>query len=288
MHCPHCGRVNDEQRQVCEGCQRELGPSSTAKKEALPKRVTPRFFELRRQSIIILALGLGLAVFAQLFWIGSYITWFLGSLFHEIGHCAIGLSMGMPSFPVISLGGHAAAVSTQQIFLLFLLMLGVHAAFVWRMRGVSYWRWFFASLLFLHVICGFYDGPRNLVYLYAGQCGEVLFAAVFIFRAWTGGFTETPAERPLYAALAWVFLFENIGLAFGLLFSEEARRTYAGSGSFGLTNDLLRVSQELGISLQSAALPLLCFSFLMPLVTVAMCHSYTLFMSERSDRLVVV
>ena len=60
------------------------------------------------------------------------------------------------------------------------------------------------------------------------------------------------AERAAYAMLGWTLCGDNIVLSFGLAFNPVTRAEYAANGSFGLTNDYLRLANEhLGISLGS-------------------------------------
>ena len=267
MHCPNCGRANADVMTHCTHCHFDFKNGELTVEERQP------FLQAHRDALKIQAIGIGLAVFAHMFFIGHYITWFLGALVHEIGHAAVAILMGMPSFPAIRLDGHAAAVSRPQEFFLLAFFLAVHAYFIYKIRDVKMWPWFFGVLFVVHLICGFSEGPREIVHLYAGQFGELFFAGIFLFRGWTGGFTETPSERPLYAALGWVFVFENIMLAGGLIFSQAARSDYMGNGSFGLTNDLVRVANELSISLQSAAVPLLLMALLTPVFVLLMARS---------------
>jgi len=211
-------------------------------------------------------IGAVLAVLAHLFWVGGYITWFLGALCHEMGHAFAALATGCPAFPAIRLDGHAVTMLNDQIVPLALLMLAGTAWWCWNAREDRTLLVLRGLLLVPLLIALLSKNARDMLILYAGQGGELAFAGVFLWRAYTGGFTRSEGERPLYAMLGWVFVFENAMLAGGLMFSAGARAEYLGNGSFGLENDLVRIaSHHLGTGLPGAALPLLLAAIAAPL-----------------------
>ncbi len=211
-------------------------------------------------------IGAGLAVLAHLFWLGGYITWFLGALCHEMGHTFAALATGCPAFPAIRLDGHAVTMLNDQILPLALLMIGGVAWWCWNARDNRTLLVLRALLLVPLLIALMSKNARDMLILYAGQGGELAFAGVFLWRAYTGGFTQTNGERPLYAMLGWVFVFENLMLAGGLMFSSAARNEYLGNGSFGVQNDLVRIANDhLGTGLPGAAVPLLFLAIATPL-----------------------
>ena len=86
----------------------------------------------------------------------------------------------------------------------------------------------------------------------AGHGGELVFAGIFFWRAWTGGFTHSMQERYTYASLACFLVVANLVFHFKLMTSAAYRMYYVspGSGSFGLENDYLRVARDyMGVSL---------------------------------------
>jgi DUF1680 family protein len=89
-----------------------------------------------------------------------------------------------------------------------------------------------------------------------------VFATLFFWRALTGGFVQKNAERPLYAAWAWLLMGRCIILFGGLAFTEAGRQAYSAGGSFGLVNDLLRVARHLDMNLATVAIPMLLLSLL--------------------------
>ena len=96
-----------------------------------------------------------------------------------------------------------------------------------------------------------FTGARDSLFLLAGQSGEMAFAAICLWRAMTGGFTESRAERVAYGAAGWFLLGRNIHLAGGLVFSDSVRAWYQRSGSLGMENDYLCLARAWGMSIES-------------------------------------
>jgi len=149
----------------------------------------------------------------------------------------------MPASPAISIDGHAAAVhGEQQLFLLALVALGLAAA-AWRfLEGPARWIGLAAALV-VHPLLAL-TGGKDLLHLLAGHGAEILFAILCLWKALDGGFTESRLERALYGTVGWFLVGKNAWLAFGLMTSADARALYNENGSFGFTNDYLRVAHE--------------------------------------------
>ena len=213
------------------------------------------------------AIGAGLGAVAQIVVIGRIGTWFLDALCHEMGHSAVGILTGSPSFPAIRLDGHAAASIGERVPVMALAVIGFVAWWAWQARRVALQLALRIACLVPLILAFLFGGFRETLILYAGQFGELLFAGIFLWRAYTGGFTEQPAERPLYAALGLLFVWRNVALAGGLIFSASARATYHSNGSFGGENDLVRIARDhLGTSLPMAAAPLLLAALATPVL----------------------
>jgi len=210
-------------------------------------------------------IGAGLGAAAQLFFVGEYITWFLGALCHEMGHTAAAVLTGSPSFPAIRLDGHAATQIHDRYLWIALGVLALGAVWCARAHGDRMRMTLRAACLVPLAVAALWPSAREVMILYAGHLGELLFAGIFLWRAYTGGFTQHSAERPLYAALGWMFVWENLVLAIGLMVSASARTHYSGNGSFGGENDLVRVAFEhFGSGLPVAAIPLLAAAVATP------------------------
>jgi hypothetical protein len=102
------------------------------------------------------------------------------------------------------------------------------------------------------------SGARDVLHLLAGHAGELAFATLALWKALDGGFTDSKAERALYSTVGWFLLGKNAVLCWGLMRSEAARADYMTSGSFGFTNDYLRLAEDhLFWRLESVALLML-------------------------------
>ncbi len=282
MPCQRCGTVNGEASYSCRLCSEVLrkrpaelplasllAPGEAAchsVPKARPHRVVPidgaGGMSAAKEGYAYAGIGLTLAIVIHFVPMLGFFNWFLSALFHETGHCVFAWAMGQPAFPAISLGGHAAAMHQgQSLFLTLAVWVGLGAA-AWQARGHRGRLIGLTTLAILHPLLAF-SGAKEVLFLLGGHLGELAFGAVFLWRALTGGFTENKLERLLYGVLACHLIGENVMLCCGLLFSQAARLEYAGNGSFGLTNDFLRLANgPLGVSLGTVAFAMLVVSLL--------------------------
>jgi hypothetical protein len=253
--CPRCQVLVPGTASRCPDC----GTSLLGVSSDIPVLLPPN-----RGGWLAWGIGFPVAIVVGLLPILGYMAWFMASLCHEMGHSAAAMLTGSLAVPAIRLDGHAAAASTDPIFLARFVIwaaLIAWASRIWR-RGGS--RAFAIALVVCYPLLAW--PAREVFRLYSGQFGELLFASVFLWRAWTGGFTESPLERPLYAILGWILVQRNLVLSWGLITSDAARAEYWSNGSFGIPNDLLRIAHDhLGIALSTAAIPLLLGTLATPL-----------------------
>ena len=132
----------------------------------------------------------------------------------------------------------------------------------WRLRRRKLWLIGFSLAALVYPLLAF-TSAKEIVFLLGGHLGELAFAGVFFWRALSGGFTNAVGERIAYSTVAWYFVGCNVWLSAGLIWSLEIKLWYANSGSFGLTNDYIRLADNiLGWRLETVAA-------LMLLVTMA-------------------
>jgi hypothetical protein len=221
---------------------------------------------------IYLAIGLATAPIFAWTPLLKYMGWFLASLVHEMGHASFAWLCGMPAVPAISLDGHAAAVhSEQSLFLVALIAFGLGAG-AWRLfTGRT--RWIALAMLALIYPAIALTSAKDLLHLLAGHGAELAFATLCLWKTLDGGFTDSKLERGLYGTVGWFLLGKNVLLCFGLMHSAEARAEYDENGSFGFTNDYLRVAHEvLGCSLERVALGMLIAGLLVLPAAFALWH----------------
>lgn len=275
--CPECGYDNDAAARSCGLCGALLGARPAVRpagRGAEPpvsfetpvevadedEREVP-VFGLPRPWFFLLVGVPGALVFAAGPFMRLY-AWFLSALFHESGHTAAGLLVGMPSFPAISLRGHAAAhIGQQSTFMVFLIWAGL-AWVAWRQRRRPVALGAMVAVVLAYPLIAFTSAREGLILL-GGHCGELAFATLCLWRAMTGGFTHNELERGAYSVLGWVLVGGNVSLCWGLATSAAARAWYAENGSFGLTNDYIRVAHDVvGTGLPPVAAVMLVVSLL--------------------------
>lgn len=177
----------------------------------------------------------------------QYMAWFLSSLVHEMGHAAVAWLMGCSAVPAIRLDGHAATVTAEQN--------RVAAYGMWiALAAVSTWLWrtdrkrtavVVAAAVIAYPMIALDPVRRPLAHLLGGHLGELAFATLALHRALTGRATAHLPERIAYAMVGWYLWGHNLGLTHGIATDAAARDHYEGNGSFGLTNDYLRVADEI-------------------------------------------
>ncbi len=276
LTCSRCGRPHDEQTLMCGLCGNLLQRAPALRSQRITERPEspdePRLAApesksddqgpRRLEPWLFLGIGLVTAPIFAVTPLLGFMGWFLSSLVHEMGHSAVAWLFGMPSMPAISLEGHAAAVhSDQQLFLVAMIVLAL---------GTSAWR-LLSGRARIVALCGLgvlypalaFSGAREFLHLLAGHGGELVFATLCLWKTLDGGFTDSRLERALYGTLGWFLLGSNLRLCFGLMTSEGSRAWYAENGSFGMTNDLIRVAEDLlGWRLQSVAALMLVVALL--------------------------
>jgi hypothetical protein len=203
----------------------------------------------------IFFLGLGALLAPVLTWtpLLQYIGWFLASLVHEMGHSVVAWAFGMPAYPAIRIDGHAASVHQDQVLLLVLAAWAGLGATAWWLRRHRVVLVALGIATVLYPLFAF-TRLKEVLHLAGGHLGELAFATICFWRALHPGFTEKVAERALYAMLGWYLCARNVVLCGGLLRNAATREWYEQSGSFGLTNDYLRLAHDvLGTGLSTVA-----------------------------------
>ena len=266
--CPECGRDHDG-GQLCELCGhlfqvndapiRREASFGSASSEPLVEPVSlepPR--ESETSPWIFLVLGFAAAPLFLVHHLTRFCAWFVSALVHEIGHSAVGWALGMPSIPAIRLDGHAMALHGPQLPFLVVLIAALLAHVAWQLSARTQAPvWKRAALAFVAATgyLGLAWSPLGEgLFLLGGHAGEAVFACVCLWRCLVGGWSSSHAERVLYAALGAYLIADNVVLGYGLAFDAGTRATYATNGSFGLTNDYLRLARELGLSIEALGL----------------------------------
>jgi hypothetical protein len=186
----------------------------------------------------VACVGIG-AVLAPVFGLTpllSYMAW--------MGHCLFGLLLGTPMIPAIRLDGHAVSFHGADPPGIWAWITGLAYPIAgWQLRQHRGALIGLAAMTVVYPLCVFTAG-KELFIILGGHLGEAMFATLALHRAITGGSTAHRAERIAYAVVGCELMRRNIALCFGLVTSAAARDHYAGNGSFGLTNDLIRAAED--------------------------------------------
>jgi hypothetical protein len=243
--CPQCGREHDGVALACALCGHVLRRAVRASMPVVDAEEPARADAAgdAREPWLYLGVGLVTAPVFALTPLLGFMGWFLAALVHEMGHAAAAWLCGMPAVPAISLAGHAAAVHQEQSVALALLVTAGLVLGAWRVLGGRA-RWIAVAVLGLGHPALAFTGAGELLHLLAGHGAELLFAVLCLWKTLDGGFTRSRLERGLYGMLGWFLLGSNARLCWSLVASGLARAEYRSSGSFGLTNDYVRVAED--------------------------------------------
>ena len=260
--CPGCSRPVRPDELVCGLCGRlnDATPAETRafhdRSPALPSPVPeigepPRLFGLP-EPVAYLLIGL---VVAPLFFLpfARLTGWYLAALVHEMGHAAVAWFTGRPALPTLSFDGQAMTVHADlHPVAAFMVAFGLGWA-VWAHTSGRTRLVLFAVLAVTYPLAVF-TAAGDAARVVGGHATELAIAAVFLWRAITGGFTESRAERALYAILGWFLVATNLVLTTSLVGSGAARAEYAQNGSYGCTNDYIVLARSyFGGSLEAVA-----------------------------------
>ncbi|MGE0193830.1 MAG: hypothetical protein AB7T63_17535 [Planctomycetota bacterium] len=252
--CGSCGYALGPEDPVCGLCGALPGVRAPAPRTGpSPQRPPvlgtwstpqPRPAAAPRQAVwLTLLVGFALAPLFAATPLLQRMGWFLVSLVHETGHVAISWFFGQAAVPAIRLDGHAAAVHGEQATV---FVVAITAGLVWLTWALRRQRVLCAvvgvvTLLYPWLALG---RAKEVLFLLGGHLGEIAFGSVFLWRARGDGFTGSRAERITYAATGAYLVGQTMVLCVGLMTSHAARAKYASNGSFGLTNDLLRLAHD--------------------------------------------
>lgn len=218
-----------------------------------------------------LAVGFALAVLTQVFPLLEMLVGYFVVLVHEMGHALAGWLFGYPSLPAFDFtygGGVTTHAGQQSRFIVFAVMSALAVLALafrhnrWTLSLVIATAGLYAALAF--------STAHEAVIVAFGHGGELVFAFVFLQRAFTGSACSLPAERPLYAWLGFHVVLHNLAFAWGLATSALARQQYADAKGGGHWMDFSRLAHEhLGVSLEAIAIAFGLLTVATPLLAFA-------------------
>jgi hypothetical protein len=218
-----------------------------------------------------LGIGFALAVGTQIFPLLEMLVGYFVVLVHEMGHALAGWIFGYPSLPAFDFtyGGGVTTHAGQQWRSIVYLVLAGLAALGFVFRGNRLTLSLLAGLTTLYATLALTPAHEAVIVGF-GHGAELVFAFVFLQRAFTGNACALPAERPLYAWLGFHVVLHNLVFAWGLTTSALARAQYADAKGGGHWMDFSRLAREhLGVPLELVAGVFFVLSIATPLLAFA-------------------
>ena len=232
-------------------------------------RLTPRLLGLPEE-VIHLLVGLAISPALALLPFLELWGWFFQALVHETGHTLAAWAVGVPALPTLAITAEAATLHGEQLVSLSLVAwVALLVLCLRRTEGLARCAGL-AALAVVHPLVA-HSSLRETWHLVAGHAAELAVAGLFLARTLPGTRLHDPAhehlERGLYSVLGWFLIGRNLLLAGGLIASPAARQGYTEARSHGIENDLARLAELWGTSLEAPAIALaLGASLVAPLV----------------------
>ena len=210
------------------------------------------------------AAGIGFVMACALTWfpLVKFLLHPLSTLVHEIGHTVAFWLFGYSAVPAFDFGeGGGVTMSDHERSGLIV------AAWILGLAALAWWqRERKAALAAIGGVAVLYflmynSRGEHLAINLGGHGGEILFSAVFLYRALTGWGVKVELERPLYAFIGFMILFSTAGLGFMLLGNSVDKAWYL-QGKRGIDNDLVMGALFLGWKLEGVARATIFFCLL--------------------------
>jgi len=248
--CPKCGFCPQQATAECSRCGivfAKYRPRSA--RTAAP--VTPTrqpFFEADHweipepEALKALAIGAALAAIILLFSPLHFAMGYLVTLVHEMGHAAAWWLMGSPAIPSFDFtygGGVTHQYGRNLLLLMALYAAGSYPFFVRRHHRGLLACWL--CLLALHLLVTF-SSLSEPVALMMGHGTELLFAALCFYRTLSNRGIIIAAERPLYAAIGFFIVIEDLIFATRLMADQGFISAYEGAKGGGHWMDFSRIA----------------------------------------------
>lgn len=226
-----------------------------------------------REGQVALAAGLAVALVAFSFPFSRFVFGYFVTLVHEMGHTLAGWLFGYPSIPAFDFAYGGGVTSHQaRMVLLPILVQGalLWLAFLFRRNPLS-----LGLSLGVAAFYGFtaWTGAHHAWILAMGHGTELLIAAIFLHRSFSGDACQLSAERPVYAFAGAFTLLHDLHFAFQLVTSPEQRQLYGDAKGGGHWMDFSRLANEtFQVPLETVAAWFLVLCFLPPLLVWALHH----------------
>ena len=262
--CRYCNNENEVTSVFCRVCGKKLSHMQSFSRKRKEKEVVEGPKDLDQNTIRTMLIGFVATIIIILLTrtnnfflcLPRIALGGLSTLCHEFGHSFFACLFGCPSFPAFDFkygGGIAIIYARSSIFMgIIYLLFGLA---IWFMRKNRFSVSIIVSILVLHIFLAFTKWHQVLILL-MGHGGELVFATLFLYRAWTNYSTFHEQERIAYSLTGFFLMINNMLFSYRLFRSAEARMWYGlakGGGHwmdfdriakliFGTTNKLPTVS----------------------------------------------
>jgi hypothetical protein len=176
----------------------------------------------------------------------------MSALVHELGHTVVSNAFGRFAVPAVVM-----TIAFQQSRLAAAVIWAVVIGFTWQVRRQPVLLAVFAVLAVLYPLFAFTHGYVTLCDL-AGHGSELVFAAFFLRRGIGAlGFGFGELERPIWSFFGAALCSRNALMGWNLCHSAIYRETYASVSFTGGDNDFTKVSDALGVSIETLGVALM-------------------------------
>jgi hypothetical protein len=257
--CPACGVIVAKALAAAASPLLRRRPDAPLRGEPIPRLVAGD----RRAVALGLVLGLGVWLLPLTRYAFSYAI----TVFHELGHTALGWAFGYPTIPSFDFAyGGGVSIHFGRSLPIALLAAGVVGWLAFRLRETRAF-WPAVAAAALYAIAAMTPLHEALI-LAAGHGAEISLAGLCLYRA-LAPLRWPAAERSAYAACGAFVLAADARFGWQLLASAAFRRSYEQAKGGGHWMDLSRIADELlGVDLGVVAV-LFC---LLVLATPAAAH----------------
>jgi hypothetical protein len=258
--CPSCGAGQHRLNRKCIRCGVALGEPQS---DDAPLAAPP----LSQAAWRALGIGFGLAFVIWLIPFTRILFAPLSTIIHELGHAAAAWSYGYQAVPAFDFGegGGVTMVPEERSLAIAIGIYIVFAVLIWRVRK------HLPTVTALVVVAAVHSwimwSPWHQgVILGMGHAMELVFGAIFIYRAMTGTTLLQADERPAYAMVGFLMLLDRMSFFYRLSTDPDLQEWYTDGKSYA-DNDLVRIADSFwNTTVPHMAQIFVVFCLLMPLV----------------------
>ena len=240
--CPKCGAGQHRLNAKCIRCGVALSTRQTPART--DDDATPGAPPLSKGAWRALGIGFGLAFVIWLMPFTRILFAPLSTIIHELGHALAAWSYGYQAVPAFDFGegGGVTMIPEERSMAIVAGVYLLFAVLLWRVRKHA------PTVLALIVAAVIHSwimwSPwHEGVIIGMGHGMELVFAAIFLYRAMTGTTLLQADERPAYAMVGFLILLDRASFFYRLSTDRELQEWYL-EGKASADNDLVRIADS--------------------------------------------